>query len=66
LAIKYAQTHLPEQLNQVHSYFNASGAYARFKALLERKNHLDQWYAFEQEALKEAILAWCAENDISI
>ena len=66
LAIEYAQINLPEELNLVYSIFRSRGAYSNFKALLENKNQLEQWYTFEKEALKKAILEWCAENGISL
>ena len=66
LAIEYAQINLPEELELVYSFFSSRGAYSNFKALLQNKNQLESWYAFELEALKKAILKWCADNEISI
>jgi len=66
LAIEYTQMNLPEELELVYSFFRSKGAYSNFKALLENKNLLESWYAFEQEALKKSILKWCADNEISI
>lgn len=66
LAIEYSQINLPGELELVYSFFRSRGAYSNFKALLDSKNQLEQWYAFEQEALKKAILEWCTENEISI
>ena len=66
LAIEYAQNNLPEELDLVHSFFRSKGAYSNFKSLLENKDQLEKWYSFEQEAMKKAILEWCAENEISI
>ena len=42
------------------------GAYGRFKDLLERRNLLEQWYAFEQSAQRRAIEHWCEENSLEI
>lgn len=66
LAIEYAQYNLPDELDLVCSFFRSKGAYSNFKSLLENKDQLDNWYSFEQEAMKKAILEWCAENEISI
>ncbi len=66
LAIEFAQINLKEDLEQVYSFFSSRGAYSKFKTLLENRNKLESWYAYEKEALKKALLEWCAENEISI
>ena len=66
LAIEYAQKNLPNELELVNSFFRSKGAYSNFKSLLGSKDQLENWYAFERESMKKAILEWCAENEISI
>jgi hypothetical protein len=66
LAIEFAQNYLSSDLDRVYTFFRSRGAYANFKALLEKRDLLETWYTFEQAALKKAILEWCDDNEISI
>lgn len=64
LALSFAATYLPGDYESVTAYFRKSGAYSRFKALLEERGILEQWYEYEQMATRQALLAWCEENSI--
>ena len=66
LALSFAASYLASDFDLVQSFFNARGAYSKFKTLLERKNKLDDWYAYEQEAVKSAIVKWCKDNDVDV
>jgi hypothetical protein len=66
LALRYVETHLPESYELAYGYFQSRGAYQRFKALLERKDRLEHWYAFEQTAVEEALRRWSVENDLQL
>ena len=66
LVIRYVQEALPDDLQAVRQYFRRRGAYAQFKALLQRRRHLERWYAYESEATAEALQAWAAENGLQI
>jgi len=66
LALDFAWKHLPDQVEEIEAIFRKKGAYARFKALLERKGALEKWYEFESGAEDEALRQWCAENGIEI
>jgi hypothetical protein len=66
LAIEFTRNHLSSDLNRVYTLFSSSRAYSNFKALLEKRGVLQTWYTFEQAALKNAILEWCNDNEISI
>lgn len=57
---------LPEEQHKVRQIFSRRGAYARFKDPLERSGKLQQWYDYEAEAQKVALLEWCEENGIAI
>jgi hypothetical protein len=46
----------------IESFFRQRGAYARFKAFLERHQLLDRWYAFEAVATRRALEVWAADN----
>ena len=64
LVFKFIEKSLPADYDQVNSMFHKKGAYSRFKLFLEKKNMLDQWYQYEQEAQLQAIKDWCEENNV--
>jgi Uncharacterised protein family (UPF0158) len=66
LALNFAREFLANDFDEVRRFFSKKGAYARFKALLERRRSLDQWYAFEEEAVEKALRAWCELNSIEV
>jgi hypothetical protein len=66
LALRFVEAHLPESYELTYGYFQSRGAYQRFKALLDRKDRLEDWYAFEQTAVEEALRRWSAENDLQL
>ena len=66
LALGFVADRLPEDLESVRSYFRARGAYSKYKAILEERGVLEQWYEYEQESIKQALLSWCSENAIAV
>ena len=66
LALRFAELHLPEQYSQVREIFSRSGAYARFKDLLEHDGKLNAWYTFEEQEFHAALRNWCLENGIDV
>ena len=66
LALRFAGERLPEYYGQVEALFRRRGAYRRFKDLLESKEVLEQWYAYENEATERALKEWCSENGIEL
>ena len=66
LALEFTRTHLPDCYEQVRGIFSHRGAYARFKDLLERHQSLDVWHQWETEQARQALRAWCADNDITL
>ncbi|OGA38126.1 MAG: hypothetical protein A3G24_09315 [Betaproteobacteria bacterium RIFCSPLOWO2_12_FULL_62_13] len=66
LVLKFAAEFLPDALGKVQEIFRRSGAYARFKDLLEQRGMLQQWYEYEAKAQKEALREWCEDNGIEI
>ncbi len=66
LAFAFTRQFLPSDYDEVRHIFGRRGAYSRFKALLARKNALDQWHAFEEKATEEALRTWCEINSVEI
>lgn len=46
--------------------FRGRGAYRRFRELLVAANRLEEWYAFEREAVREALKQWCDANGVRL
>ena len=66
LALSYAEQFLPQDLSNVRAIFKRSGAFAKFKELLESHDQIDHWRLFESEALTHAIRQWCQDHEITI
>ena len=67
LPLRFARNHLSvEAYEQVYTIFQSKGAFQRYRTYLETNNLLDQWYAFESDKYKHAIMAWCEEHNITL
>ena len=66
LVLAFAQDFLPDDFDEVREIFSRKGAYANFKALLQRRNALDRWHDFENKATEQALKGWCEDNEIMI
>ena len=64
VALRFAEVHLPQQYERVRSIFSRSGAYARFKDLLDANGQLTAWFEFETAAQREALSAWCVAQGL--
>jgi len=66
LAMRFGNDFLPDDVDEIASYFRRRGAYARFKGLLEEKGLLEPWYEYEARRTREAALEWCKAEDVTI
>lgn len=66
LAIEFTEEHLPNDVSTVLGFFRKRGAYGNFKALLERKDQLEAWFAYEAAAKESRLRQWCKENGIEL
>ena len=64
LALRFAEEKVPESYERVRDFFARSGAYGRFKNLLDEGGHLDAWYAYEAKGIEEALRAWASDNEV--
>lgn len=64
LAFQFASDTAPALLDDVRDAFAGRGGFRRFKDLLDRKGLLESWYEYEAQHERNAILQWCADNDI--
>jgi hypothetical protein len=66
LVFSFVREQLPDAWDDVRDIFRRRGAYGRFKDLLQDRNMLEKWYAFEESAGEEALRAWCEEAGIQL
>jgi hypothetical protein len=66
LALDFAREFLPDDFDDVRSFFDRRRAYPKFKALLDRRGAIDRWHAFEAKATEQALRDWCALHSIEI
>jgi len=66
LVFQFVRDHLPDEYDRVRDIFGRSGAYGRFKHLLERKGKLEAWYTHEEQAVESALREWAGENELEL
>ncbi len=66
LVFEFASEFLPNDYEKIKSIFRSSGAYFRYKELLDSKDMLDKWHEFEAQAEDQALREWCEENEIKL
>lgn len=66
LAMRFVEEHLPDAYDVASAFFRQRGAYARFKSLLEKRNKLQDWYEYRDNAVEATLREWCAENGIAL
>ena len=64
LVLDFVSEFLPADFDEVSDIFSRKEAYSRFKQLLDRRGKLDDWYSYENESQKTALLDWCNDNNI--
>jgi hypothetical protein len=66
LVLGFTEENAPTHLRTIESFFRQRGAYAKFKALLERANLLERWYEYEAAATRTALAAWAGDNGFTV
>lgn len=66
LVMKFTAEVLPDEQPKIREIFSRSGAYARFKDLLERSGLLQRWHDYEATAETEAMRRWCDQNGVKV
>jgi len=66
LVFEFVEEYIPDEYERVRKMFRRSGAYARYKALLERRGLLKKWYDIEDSRKDRALRNWCKENEIEL
>lgn len=66
LVFAFAAEHLLDDYDKVRDIFRERGAYRRFKDLLEYRDAIDKWHAFERQATVDALREWCRDNEVEL
>ena len=66
LALEFVAIHVPDNFDEVDSFFRKRGAYSKFKNLLDAKGLLAKWYEFEEQEQVRALKGWCKDNGIRL
>ncbi len=66
LVFEFVEEYIPDDYERVREIFRRSGAYSRYKALLERRGLLKEWYDIENSREERALRNWCEENEIEL
>ena len=65
LVMDFVRQLCPELIDRVLAIFSRRGAYGRYKDLLSEKNLLEEWYAFESQRTRDALLEWCERQGLT-
>jgi Lar family restriction alleviation protein len=66
LVFEFVERYMPDDDHTVQNFFRKRGAYARFKDFLASRELLDQWYNFENQRIKAALLSWCHAHGVRL
>jgi hypothetical protein len=66
LVFRFTEAYLPDEYAQVKGFFRRTGAYRKFKDLLDRRNALKAWHEYENEAVENALREWSADNELPL
>ena len=64
LVFEFVDEYFPDDTDKISAFFRKSGAFGRFKDLLEQKHLLETWYEYERNRVKVALLQWAEDNSI--
>ena len=66
LVFEFVEEYIPDDYERVREMFRRSGAYSRYKALLERRGLLKKWHDIENSREERALRNWCKDNEIEL
>lgn len=66
LVMEFVRLHAPQHLERLLRILSHPGAHSRFKRFLAEKNLLEDWFSFEMERVREALLEWGKERGIRL
>jgi hypothetical protein len=66
LLFRFIEEELPDEMETVAGFFSHAGAFGNTKDLLRRKDLLDKWHAYEEQALLEQLREWAEVNGLEV
>ena len=66
LVFEFVEEYIPEDYECVRKMFRRSGAYSRYRDLMERRGLLKEWHDIENRREERALRNWCKENEIEL
>jgi hypothetical protein len=66
LVFKYVAEVIPGRHDEVAAMFRRKGAYGRFKEWLASQGRLDEWFDFENAAVRETLTEWAAGEGFKV
>lgn len=66
VAVRFAQTHAPQVIEEVHACFATAGARERFDALMAEVGQRDAWSTHEAAAITAALRAWAEDEGLAL
>lgn len=66
LVMTFTQRFLPDAYEEIDDMFRRKGAYSRYKGFLHEHGKLEQWYEYEQSALKKALIEWAEDEGFDV
>jgi hypothetical protein len=66
LVFDFVEAHIPDAYDQVRGYFSRRGAYSRFKDFLERRDRLEAWYSYQEQATEAALREWAESEEFEV
>lgn len=66
LVFRFIEATVPDAYDEVRRIFSKRGAYGRFKDFLDRRDLLEAWYSYEQQATEAALREWADSEGFDI
>lgn len=64
LALAFVSADMADEWERASDIFRGRGAYGEFRQMLRARDMLDRWYAFEANAVEEALREWAYDSGI--
>lgn len=65
-ALAFAETRLPDHLQEIRGLFHHKGGWKQFKALIQRLHLENDWYAWRDASTREALREWATDKGIDV
>lgn len=66
LNLRFIAERAPRFYDEVRSYFNRKGGYARFRDFVIHHDLEQAWYTYRNQETRKALLKWCRQHRIEV